>query len=220
MPSEMRLKIDNERKERTRRSLLDAAVSVFERKGYHHTLISDIVAESGVGQGTFYRYFTDKRQIFEALLEEFFDKLLGEFSEMSARPPTNVREYRDASVNALERMAATVECNQKIARLFLREAPSVDRRFEDDLEKLYVEFARLAKHYLDHAIRSGFARPCNTDLVSQALIGIGLRLSESWLTGRITNVSVKDLIEEIVDFAFNGFGLNGRTGAADKKKRR
>ena len=74
------------RKEKSRKILLDAAVKVFARQGYHDTLVSDIVAEAGVGQGTFYRYFKDKREILDTVFEQFVEGLLGQFAEMSAHP--------------------------------------------------------------------------------------------------------------------------------------
>ncbi|MCB1155379.1 helix-turn-helix transcriptional regulator, partial [bacterium] len=78
MVSETRRKKDEERKARTRRLLLDAAARVFAQNGYHAPRIADIVAEANVGQGTFYRNFTDKRDIFETLFDEFQADLVNE----------------------------------------------------------------------------------------------------------------------------------------------
>jgi len=58
-----RQEVDQARKDRTRAQLLEAAEQIFVRQGYHSTLVSDIVQQAGVGQGTFYRHFKSKRAV-------------------------------------------------------------------------------------------------------------------------------------------------------------
>lgn len=55
---------------RTRRRLLDAARTVFERDGFLDARIADIATEAGVSHGTFYTYFTSKAEIFRTLIIE------------------------------------------------------------------------------------------------------------------------------------------------------
>lgn len=208
----MRSNRNEERKKRTRHRLLSAAARVFIRNGYHKPNTSDIVAEAGVGQGTFYRHFRDKRDAFETLLEGFIAGLLDEFSEMSARPPTNAEEYREASIIALRRMVRVVQRNRKLALLFIREAPAVDDHIAQVMAGMYDRFADLAKSYLDHAIRSGFARPCRSEVIAQSIVGMGLRMAELWLDGRYSEMPADDLITVLVDFAFNGLSPQPRAG--------
>lgn len=53
-----------------RRRLLDAAMDVFARDGYHAATLDDIAAEAGLTKGAIYSNFTGKRDLFLALLEE------------------------------------------------------------------------------------------------------------------------------------------------------
>jgi len=206
LPSMYRKKRDQERKDRTRTLLLQAATKTFARSGYHKTLISDIVTEAGVGQGTFYRNFGDKRGIFETLMDGFLSEMFNEFSDMSAHLPRSVKEYRDASLGAIVRAARVVERNRDLCLVFLREAPLVDDEISEVIAGAYERFSLLAKFYLDHAIRQGFARPCHSDIVSQAILGIGMRLVGAWLTGRYSVLPMERIVEEVVDFAFLGLG--------------
>lgn len=60
----------NERiREAQRAKILDAAMTVFARKGRAATM-ADIAAEAGVSQGLAYRYFAGKDAIFQAILEQ------------------------------------------------------------------------------------------------------------------------------------------------------
>ncbi len=63
------------RKEESRRKLLDAARDLFIQKGYHDTRPQDIAKLAGVGHGTFYLHFTDKRACFLAFVDEARDEV-------------------------------------------------------------------------------------------------------------------------------------------------
>jgi AcrR family transcriptional regulator len=51
----------------TRQELVRAARRVFEKKGYHEARVADIVAEAGLAHGSFYTYFSSKREVFEEI---------------------------------------------------------------------------------------------------------------------------------------------------------
>src|SRR4051794_26708940 len=51
----------------TRQTILDAALCLFSEKGYHQTTVPDIVKAAGVGHGTFYEYFSNRRDVLIAL---------------------------------------------------------------------------------------------------------------------------------------------------------
>ena len=52
----------------TRRRLLEAAEEVFADLGYHDASIVKLTEAAGVGQGTFYLYFSSKKEIFDELV--------------------------------------------------------------------------------------------------------------------------------------------------------
>jgi AcrR family transcriptional regulator len=63
------------RKRVSRRKLLDAARTLFIELGYHDTRPQDIARAAGVGHGTFYLHFADKRECFLAFVDEAADEL-------------------------------------------------------------------------------------------------------------------------------------------------
>ena len=52
-----------------RRVILDAAVRVFARQGFHTCRVADIADEAGVAYGLVYHYFSSKEEILEAIAE-------------------------------------------------------------------------------------------------------------------------------------------------------
>lgn len=65
----------DERSERSRRAVLDAALHLFAHGGYRGTSIRDIAQRAGVSTGTVYHHFPDKSALFDALMNEFFEHM-------------------------------------------------------------------------------------------------------------------------------------------------
>ena len=198
-----RQRVDEDRKSRTRSRLLDAARRVFVTQGYHAPKISDIVAEAGTGQGTFYRHFEDKRGLFEALVDEVLTDLAVGFDEAFITLPESLEEYRDASLRSVRAAASVLMEYREEALLFIRSGPTIDAEFDARVAEVLNDFASLAQGFLDHAITVGIARPCNSAVVSQCLVGMALRHLERGLPD---GDDLDNTVREIVDFAFVGFG--------------
>jgi TetR/AcrR family transcriptional regulator, mexJK operon transcriptional repressor len=89
-----------ERAQQKRNALLESGHALFISKGYEQTTAKEIAAHAGVATGTFYRYFSDKRQLLLSLLEDKLDRIL---------PP----EPSLASCNPEEVLATTLEAHYK-----------------------------------------------------------------------------------------------------------
>jgi AcrR family transcriptional regulator len=62
-----------------RKQLLDAAVRVFARRGYHGSRVGDIAEEAGVAHGLLYHYFSSKEDVLRTVFRENFVELLARF---------------------------------------------------------------------------------------------------------------------------------------------
>src|SRR3982750_1370416 len=78
-----------------RRQILDAAIHVFARQGFHSCRVSDIANEAGVAYGLVYHYFKSKDQVLNELFVERWSLLLAATEEVDARP-IPAREKLDA----------------------------------------------------------------------------------------------------------------------------
>jgi TetR/AcrR family transcriptional regulator, fatty acid metabolism regulator protein len=67
-----------------RRTILDAAVRVFARQGFHTCRVSDIADEAGVAYGLVYHYFSSKDQILDTLFLERWGVMLQAIAEADA----------------------------------------------------------------------------------------------------------------------------------------
>ena len=83
-----------------RRQLLDAAVRVFARKGFHASRVGDIAEEAGVAHGLLYHYFKSKDQVLEAVFHENWSVLLARIA--------SVEETDEPAADQLRHIAAIV----------------------------------------------------------------------------------------------------------------
>lgn len=67
-----------------RRAILDAAIRVFARRGFHACRVSDIADEAGVAYGLVYHYFGSKDSVLDTLFLERWDVMLAMISEIDA----------------------------------------------------------------------------------------------------------------------------------------
>ena len=83
-----------------RRQLLDAAVRVFARKGFHASRVGDIAEEAGVAHGLLYHYFKSKDQVLEAVFHENWSLLIARIE--------SVEETDESSADQLRHIAAII----------------------------------------------------------------------------------------------------------------
>ena len=63
------------RSKQTKEKIVQAAIRLFQQRGYEKTTSNDIAAQAGVSVGSFYVYFTDKRQILFTIFDRLADEL-------------------------------------------------------------------------------------------------------------------------------------------------
>ena len=69
-----------------RRLILDAAVRVFARQGFHACRVSDIADEAGVAYGLVYHYFASKDEVLNTLFLERWNVMLEHIREVDSKP--------------------------------------------------------------------------------------------------------------------------------------
>jgi TetR/AcrR family fatty acid metabolism transcriptional regulator len=69
-----------------RRLILDAAVRVFARRGFHHCRVSDVADEAGVAYGLVYHYFDSKEEILNTLFLERWQVMLDAIASIDREP--------------------------------------------------------------------------------------------------------------------------------------
>src|SRR5918996_3674833 len=126
-----------------RRQILDAAVRVFARQGFHACRVSDIAREAGVAYGLVYHYFTSKEQVLNELFAERWSLLLGAIEEIDARP-IPPREKLDAVAGfIIESYRHDPELMKVIIVEVTRAANSFGRTHLPEINRAYDSIAKI-----------------------------------------------------------------------------
>src|ERR1700752_5132014 len=109
---------DEERGDRRRTQILDAAARVLAERGYHRTTVRDIAREAGIADGTIYLYFSSKQELLLALIAR-----LGRFAERRA----DFAEHADMDLRDFSRtyLAQRLEQVQETRHLFAAVLPEL-----------------------------------------------------------------------------------------------
>jgi AcrR family transcriptional regulator len=83
-----------------RRQILDAAVRVFARRGFHASRVGDIAEEAGVAHGLLYHYFESKDAVLQAVFHENWNVLLERIA--------SVEETDEPAADQLRHVAAII----------------------------------------------------------------------------------------------------------------
>jgi TetR/AcrR family transcriptional regulator, fatty acid metabolism regulator protein len=128
-----------------RRQILDAAVRVFARQGFHSCRVSDIADEAGVAYGLVYHYFSSKEQVMNELFMERWSLLLQAIEEADAQEVSG-REKLDAVAGFIvESYRHDPELMKVIIVEVTRAANSFGRTHLPDISQAYDLIARIVE---------------------------------------------------------------------------
>ncbi|UGT42949.1 TetR/AcrR family transcriptional regulator [Nocardia yamanashiensis] len=165
------------RKAELRQEIIDTAFACFAEKGYHATGIADIATELGIGHGTFYRYFTNKRDIIDHVIDDLAARIIEALgTENAPDAAASLPEYRaqlDRIGDALNRIFLE---DRRVAQLLLFQATGIDTELTMRLYGLLDTADALTAGYLEHGVEHGYLRE-DLDTVSTAKAVTGMLLA-------------------------------------------
>ncbi len=168
----------------TRERILDAALEVFARQGYHRALVDDIVRASSTSKGAVYHHFPNKQAVFLALVDDFAARLTGAVAVAVGARQGALAKVEGALVAALSTFAG----NQRLARLILLEAVSLGPVYQAKRSEVAGRFAALIQGYLDEAVADGSIQHLDTRVATLAWLGAVNEIVTQWLHGEVPDL--------------------------------
>ena len=157
--------------------ILDAALRVFSRKGYHDASVDEIADESHTSKGGVYFHFPGKEAIFLHLLDRTTTRLRKKIDASMAEHDDPIAKA-DAALLAVLR---TFSNHRGLARLFMVEALGAGREFHQRMADIRGEFAAIIQHHLDDAVAQGIIEPVDTEIAGQAWFGALNEVMTNWV---------------------------------------
>lgn len=159
------------RAEARRTQILDAAATVFSRKGYERATTREIAAAADVSEGTLYNYFAAKRDLLIGVAQNYADEVSAALTENNSD---------DIDILVAQRIANRFRHRQerRLFMLFMQEA-----HLNQDVYQYYVQeaLARIitnTERSIQQAIDAGKMRPVDPAIaartISAAIMGFSV----------------------------------------------
>lgn len=159
-----------ERADARREQILDAAQRLFTDKGFAQTGIADIASELGIGHGTVYRYFDNKRDVATQVLDR---AILAIGAPIAGEDPTEsdtLEQYRAQTVRIMHSMFESLEAHPEAYALLHVQSLTID---PDATHRSFEVFSKGTEAFLVNGVKKGFLRPdIDVEITAQALVGL------------------------------------------------
>jgi TetR/AcrR family transcriptional regulator, fatty acid metabolism regulator protein len=161
-----------------RRQILDAAIRVFARQGFHSTRVSDIADEAGVAYGLVYHYFKSKDEVLNELFTERWSLLLAAIEEADNSEATDRAKLEAVAGFIVDSYRHDPELMKVIIVEVTRAANSFGRTHLPEIRRAYDSIANIVA-----AGQAGgaFRRDIDPTFASMSFYGAIEQLLSGWI---------------------------------------
>lgn len=190
-----------------RKLILDAAVRVFARDGYHTSRVADIAAEAGIAHGLLYHYFRSKDEVLTTLFAENWRELLGRLHAVEASDSPADEKLR----GIVKIILRTWRNDPALVTVMVREvARSAHLQTQvDDVREAIVSI----QHVIEQGQRDGvFDAALDPRLAAWVVYGSLEELLTGWVLGLLPEGDEAVALAErtVVDVVLGGLGGSTR----------
>jgi TetR/AcrR family transcriptional regulator, fatty acid metabolism regulator protein len=166
--------------EEKRRVILDAAVRVFARKGFHTSRVGDIAEEAGVAHGLLYHYFSSKDEVLETIFREHWGALLERIHAAEATDEPALEQLRGIARAMFHGWRYEPDAVRVVIREIARSAEVQERVGE------LVKPIGAVRRIIERAQSAGeFRRDLDADTAAVIFYGAIDELITGWVLGRL-----------------------------------
>jgi AcrR family transcriptional regulator len=183
-----------------RRQILEAAVKVFARNGFHTSRVGDIAEEAGVAYGLVYHYFKSKEELLETIFRDTWTQMLARINEVQEAGVPAAEAVRQVTALLLR----TWRRDPDLVRVLVREvtrSPHVQHEVEEITQAMQA---------LEAIIRAGqesgeFRTDLDPRLSAVVFYGALDEVLTSWVLGQLPDKdediarAERNLVQLLVD---------------------
>jgi AcrR family transcriptional regulator len=158
---------------RRREAILDAAHTIFATKGYAAAGIADLAGELGIGHGTVYRYFENKRDVAAAVLDRALERIAAVVTSEDPAATHDLYAYRAQVERIGHQLYELFAADRALGRLVFFDLGAIDDELRDRLHAAHELFAEYTASYLRNGVDKGFLRSdLDVDTMARVINGI------------------------------------------------
>jgi TetR/AcrR family fatty acid metabolism transcriptional regulator len=204
---------DTEKKEQKRKSIMQAALKIFARKGYSPAAIDEVAQEAGIAKGTLYLYFKDKEDLFYNTMMLVLDDMKQLIVRRVSKDLGPVEMLQRTALALLEYFSENDEFfNIYMTILNYHLMSNVRRLFESMMERKR-ELFEFEMELVEKAKKEGLIRNdlCTEDIVI-CFDGIVMNIVEqNYYSGRTGHFDPAEKTEAVMKLFLEGAGSRRNT---------
>lgn len=187
------------RKEAKRNKLLNVAIRLFGKFGYHKTTVPMIVNKSNSSTGSFYFYFRNKEDIFAAALKHIDEKLSVELNNAIAMHSDPLEKMR----SAVKELFLFLARNTSEARILLVESSGLSFHLEKIRQEIVASHTRSVEEVISKLPTR--AKQGDPKVLARCWVGAVYEAARFWLEEPSEKRPTAQKVAEYVA----GFNLRG-----------
>lgn len=184
-----------------RERLINAAVSVFSKKGFYKASMDDIAAEADVAKGTLYYYFKNKSELFKTIVVEGINYLTDELIKIVSSSNDSIENIIKLLIK--KNIDFYLEYHE-LANIVLNEITNgIDEDVLNEIIRAKDRYISFLADLLSQGHKEGIIRFSDFNVTAASIVGMIDGACKYYLrnTGLIDK---KQLIEHISDMIING----------------
>lgn len=135
------------------REIIDAAIEVFSLTNYENATTALIAAEAGVAEGTLYKYFPSKKELFFECFRHVQRQLIERYAKIYEQTRDDPAAYLRETGRSFFEFLRENPNKRRFLAFVLNNA--FDTEFRDELESFYAFHVRAAERMIRRAIELG-----------------------------------------------------------------
>ena len=196
--------VDEQMREATRRRIIREAASEFARLGFDQANINVIAEQAGIGKGTIYLYFENKRDLFLAMLRHIAQTQLASIRAALATEGS-IQQRLERLFRAFARLA---EEDSDSFNVYMSALYGVNRAFQAEATKLLRDYVAVIALMLEQSRARGEIRIKHVEAAALMV----LSLTESYvLSARVLGQSEQEITrqaETVAQLILQGIGIS------------
>ena len=203
--------------EARRDEILEAALFVISRTGFHDTSMAAIATRAGVSRAAVYQYFTDKGDILLALADRVAARIIEAVDGWVALPVAPAGESSEEGARSIEaelrrmvdvrvaQILAAISANVDAARLIVRLRRANAGPATGALRRIDEHVVAVLARDIETGRGFGWARTCDAQVISRFLLGgFEKMVIDALEREEPLDLDVKTIADEIAALVFYG----------------
>ncbi|RLB17234.1 MAG: hypothetical protein DRG82_07035 [Deltaproteobacteria bacterium] len=186
------------------KAIFDAALKSIKEKGFHKARMSDIAERAGISYGLVYHYFASKEDLFDALLNRWWEGLFG----LLSRVRENNEPLKEKLAGIIRYFLDTYQQEPELVNIFITEISRSTTNLTPERLEHFKAFLANTEQVIQEGQDKGVLR---TDFKARYLTNIFLGALETFVSTMVLadqhikgNAQKQRIAESILEVFLNG----------------